>query len=112
MNNETVVIGGGPAGSAAAIHLARHGMPVRLLERQPGPHHKVCGEFISYEAAQSLANLGVDLPALGAVPIHQVRFYNGDKELTFNLPFTAWSLSRCTLDSVLLKQAESAGAMV
>lgn len=112
MNNETIIIGGGPAGSAAAIQLARQGVPVRLLERQAGPHHKVCGEFISYEAAQSLETLGVNLPALGAVPIRQVRFYNGDKELTFNLPFTALSLSRHTLDSVLLKQAESVGVIV
>src|SRR5690606_5229886 len=112
MNNETVVIGGGPARSAAAIYLARQGMPVRLLERQPGPHHKVCGEFISYEAAHHLKNLGLDLPALGAIPIRHTRFYNSEQELEFDLPFTAWSLSRCTLDSALLMQAESAGAIV
>lgn len=112
MNDETVIIGGGPAGSAAAIYLARQGIPVRLLERQAGPHHKVCGEFISYEAAYYLENLGLDLPALGAVPIRRSRFCNGEQELTFDLPFTAWSLSRRTLDSALLKQAESAGAMV
>lgn len=112
MSDETVIIGGGPAGSAAAIDLSRQGMPVRLLERKPGPHHKVCGEFISYEAAQYLEKLGLDLASLGAEPIHYVRFYNGEDELTFNLPFTAWSLSRCRLDSALLKQATSAGAAV
>lgn len=112
MNDETVIIGGGPAGSAAAIHLARQGMPVRLLERQPGPHHKVCGEFISYEAAHYLDNLGLDLVALSAVPIRHVRLYNREQELVFELPFTAWSLSRRTLDSTLMKQAESAGALV
>src|SRR5690606_22626392 len=87
-------------------------MPVRLLERQADPHHKVCGEFISYEAAHYLGNLGLDLPALGAVPICHARFYNGEQELAFDLPFTAWSLSRCMLDSALLKQAELAGAKV
>lgn len=112
MNDETIIIGGGPAGSAAAIHLARQGMPVCLLERQTGPHHKVCGEFISYEAAHHLKNIGVNLTALGAEPIRIVRFYNGEKEFTFKLPFTAWSLSRCVLDSALLKQAEAAGARV
>jgi flavin-dependent dehydrogenase len=112
MKYETIIIGGGPAGSAAAIHLARHGVPVRLLERQSGAHHKVCGEFISYEAAHHLNNLGLDLPALGAVPIRHARFYNGEQEIIFDLPFTAWSLSRRTLDSALLKQAESAGAKV
>lgn len=112
MSDETVIIGGGPAGAAAAIKLSRQGMPVRLLERKPGPHHKVCGEFISYEAAQYLKELGLDLAALGAEPIHHVRFYNGENELTFDLPFTAWSLSRHLLDSALIEQAECAGANV
>ena len=112
MSDETVIIGGGPAGAAAAIKLSRQGMPVRLLERKPGPHHKVCGEFISYEAAQHLEELGVDLAALGAEPIRHVRFYNGENELTFDLPFTAWSLSRRLLDSALIEQAERVGANV
>lgn len=112
MSNETVIIGGGPAGSAAAILLSRQGMPVRLLERQTGPHHKVCGEFISYEAANYLQTLGLDLPALGAEPIRQVRFYNGEQQLAFTLPFTAWSLSRRVLDAALLTQAERAGVVV
>jgi len=112
MSDETIIIGGGPAGSAAAIKLAKQGMPVRLLERKLRPHHKVCGEFISYEAAQYLDELGLDLAALGAEPIRHARFYNGESELIFNLPFTAWSLSRCKLDSALLEQAASAGAKV
>ncbi|RUR38492.1 NAD(P)/FAD-dependent oxidoreductase [Vreelandella populi] len=112
MSEETVIIGGGPAGAAAAIKLSRQGMPVRLLERKSGPHHKVCGEFISFEAAQHLEELGVDLAALGAEPIRHVRFYNGENELAFDLPFTAWSLSRRLLDSTLIEQAQCAGANV
>src|SRR5690606_26462499 len=112
MSDETVIIGGGPAGSAAAIHLARQGVPVRLLERKPGPHHKVCGELISYEAAQYLEDLGLTLAGIGAEPVRQARFFNGENELEFNLPFTAWSLSRRLLDSVLLERAQTAGVVV
>ncbi|WP_447556361.1 NAD(P)/FAD-dependent oxidoreductase [Vreelandella sp. EE22] len=111
-SEETLIIGGGPAGAAAAIQLSRQGVPVRLLERKAEPHHKVCGEFISYEAAQHLEEAGVSLAALGAEPIRHVRFYNGESALTFDLPFTAWSLSRYTLDGALLAQAAAAGAIV
>jgi flavin-dependent dehydrogenase len=112
MREETVIIGGGPAGSAAAIALSRYGVPVRLLERKSNAHHKVCGEFISVEAARYLEGLGVNLAALGAEPIRNARFYNGERALDFPLPFTAWSLSRYRLDRALLEQAELAGAAV
>ena len=52
----SIVVGGGLAGSAFAIELARHGRPVIVLERTPGAHHKVCGEFLSAEA-QALLEL-------------------------------------------------------
>jgi len=42
-----VVIGGGVAGSAAAIRLAQNGQDVLLLEKEPAAHDKVCGEFIA-----------------------------------------------------------------
>lgn len=112
MKHEPVIIGGGPAGAAAAISLARAGMPVCLLERKTGPHHKVCGEFISWEAAQYLEQLGIDLPMLGAQPVRRVRLYSGERTLGADLPATAWSLSRRTLDAALLQRAEAVGARV
>ncbi len=70
-----VIIGGGPAGSSAAIHLANAGVPVCLLERKHGLHDKVCGEFINSEAARLLSDLGVNLPALGAQTITRLGFH-------------------------------------
>ena len=55
---DALVLGGGLAGSGAAILLARAGRSVSLIERETGPHHNVCGEFLSIEARDHLEALG------------------------------------------------------
>jgi len=107
---EVLVIGGGPAGAAAAILLARAGREVILLERERGPHDKVCGEFISHEAATYLGDLGVDLTGLGAVAITGARLAGRRGQTRIALPFSAFSLSRRRLDEALLQLAQAAGA--
>ncbi|MCW8194623.1 NAD(P)/FAD-dependent oxidoreductase [Proteobacteria bacterium 005FR1] len=109
---ENLVIGGGPAGAASSIDLARSGRAVTLLERKQLPHHKVCGEFISVEAAQQLESLGIDLEGLGAQAVNKLRLISGKSILDVPLPFTAWSLSRRVLDAALLEQASSEGVRV
>jgi flavin-dependent dehydrogenase len=106
---EALVIGGGPAGAAAAILLARAGRGVILLERETGPHDKVCGEFISHEAAAYLNRLGIDLGALGAAPIRSARLADRRGQVQIALPFPAFSLSRRRLDEALLGLARDAG---
>src|ERR1700733_12119377 len=54
---DLVVIGGGPAGTAAAITATRSGARVLLLEAKDFPRHKVCGEFVSAESLDVLAEL-------------------------------------------------------
>jgi flavin-dependent dehydrogenase len=105
-----LIIGGGVAGAAAATEIARLGQPVILVERQQRPHHKVCGEFVSGEAALYLRNLGIDLAALGAVRITEVRLCAKERVVAARLPFPAFSLSRYTLDEALLRRASAAGA--
>ncbi|MDB5458934.1 MAG: putative electron transfer oxidoreductase, partial [Caulobacteraceae bacterium] len=107
-----LVIGGGPAGAATAILLARAGRAVTLLERETGPHDKVCGEFISHEAAAYLSRLGLDLRALGAAPIRAARLAHGRGATEIALPFAAFSLSRRRLDEALLGLAQDAGVQL
>jgi flavin-dependent dehydrogenase len=109
---QAVIVGGGPAGAALAIQLARQGRAVELIEQTAGPHHKVCGEFLSREAVAYLDRLGVDLPGLGAVAIHGVRLAARRQIAACELPFPALSLSRRTLDEALLSLALHAGAVV
>lgn len=107
-----VVIGGGLAGGAVATRLARAGHAVTVLERESGPHEKVCGEFLSVEACQDLERLGLPPESLGALPIDRVRVHRGTRSIEARLPFLARSLGRGTLDAALLDVASAAGAEV
>ena len=107
-----LIIGGGLAGAAAAIDLARAGHRPLLLERETGAHDKICGEFLSGEAVIALAALGVDARGLGAVPIIRVEINAGHRQAAAALPFPALSLSRRVLDVAMLGRAAAAGADV
>ncbi len=107
-----IIIGGGPSGAALAIHLARNGRMVQLIEQSAAAHHKVCGEFLSHEAIACLNRLGIDPISLGAVPIRGVRLAARRRIATCDLPFPALSLTRRALDQALLSLAASSGATV
>jgi len=109
---DVLIVGGGLAGGALATRLASAGRDVLLLEREAGPHDKVCGEFLSREAVLYLNALGVDPLALGAERIDAVRLSCGPRVATVALPFPALSLSRRLLDDALLSRAAGAGATV
>jgi flavin-dependent dehydrogenase len=109
---ETAIIGGGPAGAAAAIALARGGRQALLLERDAAPREAVCGEFLGPDAAAALARLGLDLPALGAVVLRRLLLGAGRQQAALDLPFPAWALPRRVLDGVLREAAQAAGAEV
>lgn len=106
------MIGGGPAGSAAAIGLARSGRSVLLLERERAAHDKVCGEFLSVEACAEAASLGVDPRRFGAAEIDGVRVSWGRASVATRLPFRAASLSRKRFDEALLEAALAAGVRI
>ncbi len=112
MQNEVLILGGGVAGCAASIALARRGRNVTLIEREPTPRHKVCGEFLSGEALEDLEALGIAVGALGAVPIDYVRLAAARRAAEAPLPFPAASLTRKALDTALIAEAITAGVRV
>jgi len=112
MTPDALIVGGGLAGGALAAALAEAGRAVILLEREAGPHDKVCGEFLSREAILYLNALGIDPVALGACRIHSLRLSAGTGVATVKLPFPALSLTRRALDHALLRRAAEVGAEI
>jgi flavin-dependent dehydrogenase len=83
-----------------------------LLEREPVPRHKICGEFVSIEAQAVLRAMGIDPVALGAQPIDRLRLVHDRRVAVAALPFRAYGLTRLAMDAALLEQAAAAGADV
>jgi menaquinone-9 beta-reductase len=106
---DTLILGGGPAGSAAAITLARAGATPLLLERQRETGDALCGGFLSWHSLAVLERLGVKLP--GAA-VDCVRLFAGTGMAEASLPRPALGVSRRQLDSALLAQAERLGARI
>lgn len=108
------ILGGGPAGSAAALAALREGRHVRVIEKSKLPRHKVCGEFFSPEIAPELENLGVWDAFLGADParVERTVLHFGARTKSSRLPEAAFGLSRYAFDQLLLEHARAAGAEV
>jgi flavin-dependent dehydrogenase len=109
---DLLIVGGGPAGAAAAIALGKAGLKAELVERTAEPHDVVCGGFLGWDALGALGKLGVDSATLGARPITRMRLVSATGEVEAKLPRAAAGLSRRTLDRALLEKAVEAGALV
>ena len=118
---DAVIVGAGPAGSSAAILLARAGWSVALVERQRFPRRKVCGECIAASNLPLLDALGVGaaIDAQAGPPLRRVALMRGDRTVVADLPAAAsaphrWgrALGRETLDTLLLEQARAAGVAI
>jgi flavin-dependent dehydrogenase len=107
-----VIAGGGLAGAAAAALLSRAGVKVTVIEREPGPTDKMCGEFLSVEAQSYIAALGLDLAPLGGHPISRLTLVRQHESVDSPLPFTGLGVSRRVLDEALLDHASRCGATV
>src|SRR5215218_7282993 len=112
---DIVVVGAGPAGSTAALVLARGGARVALVDKARFPRDKACGDLVGPRGVQLLRDLSVDVPV--AMPVgdmvvvgptgRRVRLpcYPGT-----TYPGHALAAPRVSLDATLLDAAVSAGA--
>lgn len=120
---DVIIIGGGPAGSAAAIGLHRLGFNVVLLDQAKFPRDKVCGEFISPAADPILDRLGIlgRIEALNPKRLKGVAIssYEGE-ELAIEYPLqpemterpTSLSVPRYELDALFIEEVKRMGVEV
>ena len=107
---DALIAGCGPAGSATAIHLARLGYDVTVVEQSAFPRTKVCGEYLNAGALAELDTLGVLDTFADAHRIDRVRLHAIGRSLTLTLPAAGRAVSRAELDLTLQQAAISAGA--
>jgi 2-polyprenyl-6-methoxyphenol hydroxylase-like FAD-dependent oxidoreductase len=112
---DVTIIGAGPAGSAAAIMLARRGWPVTLIEQHRFPRDKVCGECLSALGIDVLERLGFmpELREKGGISLVQAILHDSEgASHTIPLPRPMLGISRHVLDDLLLESARIAGVSI
>ena len=122
MNADVIVVGAGPAGAATGILLAASGVRVLVLDRARFPRPKICGEYLSPEAARILDRLGVlkDIDDAGAVPLRGMAITAPDgRQITGTYPTSgplrgyldhALALPRLVLDRLLVERLRTSAA--
>jgi flavin-dependent dehydrogenase len=107
---DVAIIGGGLAGLAASIQLAKSGHSVILFEKEKFPFHKVCGEYISLESRNFLNDFGLALNDMN-LPIIDTLFLTSPNGKTFQtkLPLGGFGISRFKLDASLADFAKQYG---
>src|SRR5262245_20380725 len=83
---DLLVIGGGPAGLAAAIAACRRGMSVTLMDSAVPPIDKACGEGIMPDGVAAANALGIDLREAGARPFRGIRFCEEAQQVEADFP--------------------------
>lgn len=110
---DVCVAGGGPAGLATALHCARHGLGVVVLEPRSGPVDKACGEGLMPTALLALNEL-IPPGALPGMPLRGIRYIGSDGR-DVAAPFRhgeGRGVRRTTLHTALGAAVERAGIPV
>lgn len=112
LTGKVLVIGGGVAGTACAITLARLGVPVQLVERCQFPRNKVCGCCLGPAGLKELEALGAKDAALGrGVAVDRWVGSIDGRHVNLAIP-RGLAIARTELDPMLLQLAQVSGATV
>lgn len=110
-NWDVVIIGAGPAGAIAAIHLAAANHNVLLLDKEEFPREKICGDGLLPDTMRCLDTVGLGqvVRELGFV-MHKVSLFS-PSQINVEVPGTYITLQRNKLDTLVARRAVEAGAV-
>ena len=107
---DVFVIGGGPAGLAAAIAARQRGLTVALADCSRPPIEKPCGEGVMPDGIAAARALGLDLTALESFPFRGVRFVHGETAVEASFPTgVGLGVRRTVLHRMMVERAADAG---
>jgi menaquinone-9 beta-reductase len=112
-NVDVFVIGGGPAGLAAAIAARQRGMSVAVADGTEPPIDKACGEGLMPETIAALAELGVEIQPDAGYRFRGIRFLQQDSHVGGEFPEgLGVGIRRTILHEWLIARAEECGVQL
>lgn len=108
---DVIIVGAGPAGSTAAIHLARGGHRVLLLDKERFPRDKVCADGLVADAIRCLRRAGLyDTVRAAAQQADRAVVFSPSRH-TFKVPGEYLVLKRREFDCLIAREAAHSGAV-
>jgi flavin-dependent dehydrogenase len=109
-STDVFVIGGGPAGLAAAIAARQKGFSVIVADRAQGPIDKACGEGLMPDGLKALAELGVSLDECETGSFRGIKFIGAEGRVEADFPEgRGIGIRRMLLHNALQAHAERVG---
>lgn len=111
-NFDLVVVGAGPAGSAAAMTARRAGLSTALIDKASFPRDKLCGGLVSGRAQTALKSIFPTPPPRDIYHVGDFGAWHwaGEELASFNTPDDLWFTMRFDFDAALCQAAIAAGA--
>jgi menaquinone-9 beta-reductase len=109
-DTDVFIIGGGPAGLAAAIAARQRGFEVMVADGAIPPIDKPCGEGLMPDGVCALAELGISIPADDSYPFRGIRFVSSGLQVDASFPAgQGIGMRRTRLHRLMMERAAAAG---
>ncbi|MEC7227217.1 MAG: FAD-dependent monooxygenase, partial [Candidatus Latescibacterota bacterium] len=91
---DVLIVGGGPAGAAAALYAERHNLRALIVDKSTFPRDKICGDAVSGKSVAMLSDLGLleEIRTLPSAPVGHIVFASPD-HIEANIPLDRYPLN-------------------